>query len=222
VLCGRDLVVRLPRRHPRTVYEVYDAEERLGVGEQEQPEGALAHDPGGAFAGRGPAVEGIALPGALRRMPASALLCTAVVCVLAAIAVVLLHALSGAGTGRRLLARMPRTSRTTGGALRQGAGVEAVGGSLGAREPARKAKPSGVAGLEERAGRALPAAQRSLVASPAPRRGAAWPMSGGSSWSDIAPSRSQYAPVLAVSGTAPTVQAPSASKAADLEFGFER
>ncbi len=216
--------MRLPRRHPRAVYEVYDAEERLGVGEQEQPEGELAHDPGGVLAGRWPAVESIALPGALRRMLAGALLCTAAVCMLAAIAVVLLHALSGAPTGRRLLARMPRTSRSTGGALRRGAGVEAVRGSHGAREPARKGEPSRVAGLEERAGRALPATQRSLIAAPAPapRRVRAWPMSGGSSWPDIALSRSPYAPVLAVSGTAPAAQAPSASTAADLEFGFER
>ena len=42
-------------------------------------------------------------------------------------------------------------------------------------------------------------------------------MSGGPSWPDVVLLQSQYAPVLAASG-----QAPAASAAADLEFGFER
>ncbi len=214
--------MRLPRRHPRAVYEVYDAEERLGEQEQERAEGDLAHDLGETLAGPAPTVERRSPHGAPRRMLAGALLCTAAVCAFAAIAVALLHAISGAGASHRLVARVPPTPRAAGGELVRGARLGAARASKRAHDTPVLTEPPRSVVLQKRAALALRATRSPVAASAVPRRGEAPRARCSSSCTGVATSASRYALALAASGEAPAVQAPSTSTAAEVEFGFER
>ncbi|MFZ2052519.1 MAG: hypothetical protein WAU69_16475 [Solirubrobacteraceae bacterium] len=106
--------MKMPRRRPRAVYEVYDADEALGGQEDfaaaEPPAGHEAPELAQQFVGQAAPYEDressralLALPirGAITRMLAGATLCVAAVCVIAAIAIVLLQVVSGAGSVRR-------------------------------------------------------------------------------------------------------------------------
>jgi hypothetical protein len=121
---GGAVGVKVPRRRPRAVYEVYDADEALG-GHQDFADAARPAEPEAAedlaeqaapcedrtsYLDREHLSAAPALPirGALTRMLAGATLCVAAVCVIAAIAIVMLHVVTGAGPARRGLASAPR------------------------------------------------------------------------------------------------------------------
>jgi hypothetical protein len=106
----------MPRRHPRAVYEVYDAEEMLGehgrtvsggerVDAERGPEAEQAAS--GANCGQDAIVPQQPERWAPGRMLAGVLLCVVAVCALAAIGIALLHVLGGAGAAHRLAASPP-------------------------------------------------------------------------------------------------------------------
>jgi hypothetical protein len=123
----------MPRRHPRAVYEVYDADEALGgpsesadrPNRQETPE--IAEQPAEQAtpyedSESSRTLSELPMRGALTRMLAGATLCVAAVCVVAAIAIVLLHVVNGAGSARRRSAPAPQVAR----ALHGGASTTAA------------------------------------------------------------------------------------------------
>jgi hypothetical protein len=195
--------MRMPRRHPRAVYEVYDAEEMLGEHQPPAPEGEQAETEQG-----GPEVERAAgatdrgqariapqrperwAPG---RMIAGVLLCTVAVCALAAIGIALLHVLEGAGATHRLSALPPA-------------------GPIGARGDA----PAQVVHVESvrrlKAVKLTRPVSRARAAGPIHRHDPARPRpaSPGSS----AVPQSPWAP--------PVPSLSCACAAAEVEFGFER
>jgi hypothetical protein len=120
--------VKMPQRRPRAVYEVYDADEALGgqdgFGGAEQPARHEAPELAQQFVGQAApyedressrALSALPIRGAITRMLAGATLCVAAVCVIAAIAVVLLHVVSGEGSVRRGSAPALQAARASDG-----------------------------------------------------------------------------------------------------------
>jgi hypothetical protein len=195
--------MRMPRRHPRAVYEVYDAEEMLGEHDPLAPEGEQAEAEQG-----GPEVERAAgatdrgqarvapqrperwAPG---RMIAGVLLGTIALFALAAIGIALLHVLEGAGAAHRFAASPPA-------------------GPIGARGEA----PAHLVHVEPvgrpKAVKPTRSVGRAQAAPPIHRHDAARP--GPASPASSPAPQSLWAPPVRSSGCA--------CAAAEVEFGFER
>ncbi len=122
--------MKMPRRRPRAVYEVYDADEALGgqdgFGGAESPAGQQAPELAEHLVEQAAPYEDregsrvlsdLPIRGALTRMLAGAALCVAAVCVIAAIAIVLLHVVGGAGSVRRRSAPALQAARASDGGV---------------------------------------------------------------------------------------------------------
>lgn len=104
--------MKMPRRRPRAVYEVYDADEALGeqegLGAAQSPAGQEGSE---LFAERAQAAPALPVRPAFTRMLAGATLCLAVVCAIAAVSIALLHMAGGTGPARRRPASAPAARR---------------------------------------------------------------------------------------------------------------
>lgn len=190
--------MRVPRRQPRAVYEVYDAADALS--EQEGEEQG-AQDDWPSTPGLERAVSPRSARRVLGRALAGAMLCATAVCVVAAISIVLLHLTGGSGSAH------PRSSRRGAVPSRRKTDGDPQGASPDAASPA--------AAVAERSDPSTPAS----ATRPHSRRAAA-PTRAPLIAAAVGAPRSDVAQVLP---SALTVALPGcACAAAEAEFGFER
>lgn len=170
--------MKIPRRRPRAVYEVYDAEQALGAQDGVDPaEPLLAQEEGKI--GAPPTVSrrpGRALAGAsqtrsvLPRMLAGAAICLAAICAVAAIAVLALRTVDGAGRVESRSARLVRprrdatvVARTAGAVDRAGVVERAAAAVASAASARREAASAARREVPQTAPREVPRAVRSEI-----------------------------------------------------------
>lgn len=213
--------MKMPRRRPRAVYEVYDADEALGgqdgFGGAAPPTGQEAPDLAEQLVEQAApyddsessrTLSALPIRGALTRMLAGATLCVAAVCVIAAIAIVLLHVVSGAGSVRRGSAPAAQAARDP----HRGASTAAETSMPVAREVPRP-RAAAVANAI-RGGRPAPSTTAATV-----RALAAIPVAVALSIARSASSTRALQPALRIS---PEATPGCQCAPAEAEFGFER
>ncbi len=212
--------VRMPRRHPRAVYEVYDAEEALGEhglpvsgDEPVDAEPVPAAEQATRAADRGPAHIASRRPErfAPGRMLAGVLLCAVAVCVLVAVGIALLHVLSGAGAGVGRRVAAPSSLGPRGAHGEDSAPIERTDAieRAAAAERAEAVSPTEALLRQE--------ATRSTLRVEHARQGGPRHDPAG-----LLPAGSGESPELQTQWAAPAPSMGCACAAAEVEFGFER